>query len=448
MSINTRKSNVILIVDDSPIHLKVLSENLVAAGYEVAVAANGKDALQQAIYEPPDLILLDIQMPEMNGFETCQQLKAHPKTQTIPIIFMTAITDTDSKIRGLKAGAVDYLTKPFQQEEVLARINIHLQIKELTQSLLQKNLSLSQLNQKFQHLVVEKDIRLKEVQFELLKAYKLSSLGQMMAGITHEINNPLGFVIGNINQVQEFLQDVLTHLQLYQKYYPDPVAEIQDHAEEIDIEFLMADLPEMIASIKQGSLLIREISNSMRIFSRIDSSTQVLFNLHEGIDSTLLILKHRLKGNEKHPEIRVVKNYGNLPEILCFPGQMNQVFMNILANAIDAIEESNRGKTYTEILANPNQITISTELTPDQTQVLIRISDNGIGMSEEVCSQLFNPFFTTKPVGKGTGLGLSISYQIVVEKHQGKLECYSKIGQGSEFAMTIPLKLSENIDLN
>ena len=439
MSINTLNSKVILIVDDSPIHLRILSESLVAAGYEVAVAENGENALQQAIYHPPDLILLDIQMPGMDGFETCQQLKAHPTTQTIPIIFMTALADTASKIRGLKAGAVDYLTKPLQKEEVLARLKIHLQIKDLTQSLLEKNLLLAQLNQKLKHLVLEKDVQLKEAKVQLMQAYKLSSMGQMMAGITHEINNPLGFVIGNINQVEEFLGDVLTHLQLYQQFYPDPVAEIQEHAEEIDIEFLMADLPEMIASIKQGSMLIREISTSMRIFSRIDGSTPVLFNLHEGIDSTLLILKTRLKANANQPEIRVIKNYGKLPEIVCFPGQMNQVFMNIIANAIDAIEESNQGKTYTEILANPNQITISTELTPDQTQVLIRIADNGIGMSEEVCSQLFNPFFTTKPVGKGTGLGLSISYQIVVEKHRGKIECYSITGQGTEFVITIPI---------
>ncbi|MEB3281640.1 MAG: response regulator [Lyngbya sp.] len=439
MSINTLNSKVILIVDDSPIHLRILSESLVAAGYEVAVAENGENALQQAIYHPPDLILLDIQMPGMDGFETCQQLKAHPTTQTIPIIFMTALADTASKIRGLKAGAVDYLTKPLQKEEVLARLKIHLQIKDLTQSLLEKNLLLAQLNQKLKHLVLEKDVQLKEAKVQLMQAYKLSSMGQMMAGITHEINNPLGFVIGNINQVEEFLGDVLTHLQLYQQFYPDPVAEIQEHAEEIDIEFLMADLPEMIASIKQGSMLIREISTSMRIFSRIDGSTPVLFNLHEGIDSTLLILKTRLKANANQPEIRVIKNYGKLPEIVCFPGQMNQVFMNIIANAIDAIEESNQGKTYTEILANPNQITISTELTPDQTQVLIRIADNGIGMSEEVCSQLFNPFFTTKPVGKGTGLGLSISYQIVVEKHRGKIECYSRTGQGTEFVITIPI---------
>jgi signal transduction histidine kinase len=432
MSINTPNTNVILIVDDSPIYLKVLSESLLNAGYEVAVAMNGETALKQALYNPPDLILLDIQMPGMDGFKTCQQLKAHPSTQAIPIIFMTALADTSNKIKGLKAGAVDYLTKPFQQEEVLARIKVHLQIKDLTQSLLEKNVLLDQLNHQLKHLVFEKDIQLQE-------ADKLSSIGEMMAGITHEINNPLSFVIGNANQVEEFLQDVLTHLQLYQKFYPNPTLPIQNHAEEIDIDFLMADLPEMIASIKQGAMLIREISTSMRIFSKVDSQTQVLFNIHDGLNSTLLILNNRLKANEHHPEIQVIKNYGKIPEIECFPGKLNQVFMNIIANAIDALEESNQGKTYTEMIASPNQITISTELTPDQTQVLIRIADNGIGIPEEIRSKLFDPFFTTKSVGKGTGLGLSISYKIVVDKHQGKLECYSRNGQGTEFVIAIPV---------
>lgn len=441
---NTRNTNLILIVDDSPIHLKVLSESLIEAGYEVAVALNGETAFQQALDDPPDLILLDIQMPRMDGFKTCQQLKDHPSTERIPIIFMTALSDISSKIKGLKMGAVDYLTKPFQQEEVLARIGVHIQIKNLTQSLLEKNLLLDQLNQKLKHLILEKDDQLKQVQVKLIQADKLSSMGQMIAGITHEINNPLGFVIGNVNQVDEFLQDLLTHLELYQKFYPNPVPEIEYHAEEIDINFLMADLPEMIASIKQGAILIREISTSIRIFSRIDGPTKVLFNIHDGIDSTLLILKHRLQPNAAHPEIKIKKQYGILPQIEGFPGQLNQVFMNLIANAIDAVEESNQGKTYKEIMAHPNLITISTELTPDQTQVLIRITDNGVGMSEEVCSQLFDPFFTTKPVGKGTGLGLSISYQIVVEKHGGTIECHSQPRKGTEFIIKIPIDSTQD----
>ncbi|MCG5057209.1 MAG: hybrid sensor histidine kinase/response regulator [Limnoraphis sp. WC205] len=441
---NTRNTNLILIVDDSPIHLKVLSESLIEAGYEVAVALNGETAFQQALDDPPDLILLDIQMPRMDGFKTCQKLKDHPSTQRIPIIFMTALSDISSKIKGLKMGAVDYLTKPFQQEEVLARIGVHLQIKKLTQSLLEKNLLLDQLNQKLKHLILEKDDQLQQVQVKLIQADKLSSMGQMLAGITHEINNPLGFVIGNVNQVDEFLQDLLTHLELYQKFYPNPVPEIEYHAEEIDINFLMADLPEMIASIKQGAILIREISTSIRIVSRIDGPTKVLFNIHDGIDSTLLILKHRLQPNADHPEIKIKKQYGILPQIEGFPGQLNQVFMNLIANAIDAVEESNQGKTYKEIMDHPNLITISTELTPDQTQVLIRITDNGVGMSEEVCSQLFDPFFTTKPVGKGTGLGLSISYQIVVEKHGGTIECHSQPRKGTEFIIKIPIDSTQN----
>lgn len=436
---NTRNNNVILIVDDSPIHLKVLSENLVDAGYEIVVAMNGEMALKQALEHHPDLILLDIQMPGIDGFKTCQQLKEHPVTETIPIIFMTALSDIPSKIKGLKMGAVDYLTKPLQQEEVLVRIKIHLKIKNLTQSLGEKNLLLDKLNQQLTQLVQEKDNQLKEVQMKLFHADKLSSMGQMMAGIIHEINNPLGFVIGNVNQVDEFIQDLITHLSLYQKFYPNPVQDIQDHAEDVDIKFLMADIPEMITSIKQGSILVRELSNSMRIFSRTDDFNQTLCNIHEGIEQTLLILKYRLKPNGKHPEIKINKQYETIPYIQGFPGQLNQVFMNLIANAIDALEESNQGKTYKEIMENPNIITISTQISPDQNHVLIRIADNGVGMSEEVCSQLFNPFFTTKPMGKGTGLGLSISHQIIVEKHEGEIQCNSQLGQGTEFIITLPI---------
>ena len=439
MSANLPNSNLILIVDDSSIHLKILSESLAESGYKVAVAASGEQALEEAVNRPPDLILLDIQMPGIDGYKTCQKLKAHPKTKGIPVIFMTALTDTESKIKGLKMGAVDYLTKPFQKEEVLARIGVHIQIKNLTQSLLEKNLLLCGLNRQLEHWVSEKDTQLKKAEIQLIQAEKLSSVGQMMAGITHEINNPLGFVIGGVNQAEEFLQYLLTHLQLYQNFYPEPVPEIRDHGEAVDVEFLMADFPELIASIKRGVLLIRDISTSMRAFSRLDDEARVLFNIHEGIDSTLLILKHRLKAGKNHPEIRVSKRYGNLPKIPCFPGQLNQVFMNLIANAIDALEESNGGKTYAQIQADPNQITISTELTPDQTWVLIRIADNGPGMSEEVYSRLFHPFFTTKPIGKGTGLGLSISHQIVVEKHRGELECHSQAGRGTEFVIKIPI---------
>lgn len=198
------------------------------------------------------------------------------------------------------------------------------------------------------------------------------------------------------------------------------------------------DLPELIESMKEGTERIAEISKSMRTFSRADTIAKVPFKIHDGIDSTLLILRHRLKADEKRPEIEVVKNYGELPEVDCYPGQLNQVFMNLIANAIDALEESNAGKTFDEIMAAPNQITITTEIDKEKQQTIIRIRDNGKGMSEEVKSQIFEHLFTTKVVGKGTGLGLSISRQIVEEKHGGKITFTSELGTGTELAISLP----------
>lgn len=234
--------------------------------------------------------------------------------------------------------------------------------------------------------------------------------------------------------------DLLKLIDLYQKTYPDSTAEIQDELEAIDLDYLREDLPKLLESMKLGVDRIRNISNSLRTFSRADKDYKVPFDIHEGLDSTLLILKHRLKASEQRPEIEVIKEYGNVPEVACFPGQLNQVFMNILANAIDALEDANTGRSFADIQSNPNQITIRTELAPDQQSVVIRLKDNGAGMDEEVKQKIFDHLFTTKGVGKGTGLGLAIAHQIVVEKHNGSLQVNSTPGQGSEFIIILPIK--------
>ncbi len=227
-------------------------------------------------------------------------------------------------------------------------------------------------------------------------------------------------------------------LQLYQQEFEHNSQTIQQKIEEIELDYLLTDLPELIESMKEGTNRIAQISKSMRTFSRADTIAKVPFNIHDGIDSTILILRHRLKANEVRPEIQVVKNYGNLPEINCYPGQLNQVFMNLIANAIDAMDESNAGKTFQEIKSVPNQIRITTEIDNSKQEVIIRIGDNGMGMSEEVKHKIFGHLFTTKRVGKGTGLGLSISRQIVVEKHGGEITCTSELGTGTEFAISLP----------
>ncbi|MEG4270813.1 MULTISPECIES: AAA family ATPase [unclassified Microcoleus] len=276
---------------------------------------------------------------------------------------------------------------------------------------------------------------LQETQLQMIQSEKMSALGNLVAGVAHEINNPVGFISGNLHETQQTVQDLVEHLNLYRSRAPE--TDIADHAEDIDLDYIIEDLPKMIDSMKLGCDRIKGISTSLRTFSRADTDYPVAYNIHDGIDSTLMILKHRLKANESRPEIAVIKDYGDLPQLECYPGQLNQVFMNLLANAIDALDESNQGMSYQNIA---NQITIKTELYADIKQAIIRIKDNGVGMTEAVRVKIFDELFTTKEVGKGTGLGLAIARQIVVEKHGGTIEVNSVLGEGTEFTILLPMK--------
>lgn len=279
---------------------------------------------------------------------------------------------------------------------------------------------------------------LQQTQAQLVQTEKISSLGQLVAGVAHEVNNPVGFIAGNLSIANQYIEDLLELLSLYQENLPSPPEEIETFQEDIDFDYILEDLPKMITSMELGTDRIRDIMQSLRNFSRTDSADKKPVDVHEGIETTLMILQHRFKANSERPKIELVKKYEELPPVKCYSGQLNQAFMNLLANAIDALDESNEGKTYAEIEKNPNVITIRTSA--DEDKVTIRIADNGPGMPEEVRSKLFNAFFTTKPEGKGTGLGLSISYQIVTETHGGDLYCLSSPGNGAEFVIELPLE--------
>lgn len=327
----------------------------------------------------------------------------------------TALTDTKK------------LTEELRQQQV--QLRSALQIKE----------NLAEIAEAQATKLKQTLSELQQTQTQLIQTEKMSSLGQLVAGIAHEINNPVNFIYGNLEHAHEYTQDLLELLKLYRRLYPEPGLAIEEHIETIDLDFLVEDLPKLLSSMKVGADRIRQIVLSLRNFSRLDEAEMKAVDIHEGIDSTLLILQNRLKAKAENPAIEVVKQYGQLPLVECFVGQLNQVFMNLLSNAIDALHSYDNQRSLMEIHRNPSKITITTEAR-GAGHVAICIADNGPGMTEAIRARLFDPFFTTKPVGKGTGLGLSISYQIIAEKHKGTLRCVSEPGLGAEFWIEIPLR--------
>jgi len=303
--------------------------------------------------------------------------------------------------------------------------------KQAEEALRQSESELRAKNQQLQQTLHQ----LKQTQAQLIQNEKMSSLGQMVAGIAHEINNPISFIYGNVAYARQYASDLLDLVQLYSKHYPEPVPEIKHELEALDLDFVGADFPKLLASMKEGANRIRGIVLSLRNFSRLDEAERKMVDIHEGIDSTLLLLQHRLKKHSSDCEIQLKKEYGLLPLVECYPSQLNQVFMNLLSNAIDALETH----------PCPRFIAIRTEVKHEggaihPSHVVIRIADNGSGIPEDVKQRIFDPFFTTKPIGIGTGLGLSISYSIIVEKHEGQLTCISTPGEGTEFVIKLPIQ--------
>ncbi len=586
-------NSYILIVDDIPNNVQLLSSLLIQSGYSVRSAMSGQKTLKMARENPPDLILLDIMMPGMSGYEVCQQLKAIEQTKDIPIIFLSALDAPFDKVKAFEIGGVDYITKPFEISEAIARVKTHLALRQIQKQLSEQNTLLQQeihdrtiaqaaleaseakqralldaipdlilriagdgtildyrcpqmkkkeqLDRRFadrcdleierfpvtdlsllddtilhktveavlsedlavwmmyhveqaietgeslngeyvqqiegnwhqyesrfvasqtnEVLAIVRDISarkhieaellksqallrsqtqqlqqalnaLKQTQIQLVQREKMAGLGQLVAGLAHEINNPIGFIYSNIAPAKEYIQQLLELIEAYQAEYLNPTTHIQEILQDLDLEFLVEDLNHLLSSMESGADRICKLVRSLRNFSRHDEAEIKSVDIHAGLDSALVMLKHRLQAYQ----IQVIKCYGDLPLITCYPSQLNQVFMHVLNNAIDAVIDC----TEPHIIEIDTIFVYCSSLASKtiDPQAIIRIRDNGCGLSPDIREKVFNPFFTTKPVGTAMGLGLAIAHQIVVEQHGGQLTCFSLPDRGAEFFIQLPV---------
>ena len=409
-----------MVVDDRPVNLDLLENMLSDDGYEIRPFLKGKMALNSALVDPPDLILLDIMMPEMDGYEVCQELKRIETTRDIPVIFVSAKSVTFDKVKAFNCGGVDYITKPFQLEEVLARVRTHLTLRRV-------QLEIEDKNRELQYTLKE----LKSTQSHLIQSEKMASIGVLAAGIAHELNNPINFVSISTKGLKKKLKPVIELLQQFDRgsVTKDDLETINQLIATIDVSPRLQAINELTTNIETGSDRAVEIVSGLRSFSRLDSSKKEKIDIHKTLESALIILQ-----NQFRHRITIQREYGDIPQVLGFPGKLVQVFMNIFKNAIDAIDSRNEE-------SNRKTITIRTTIrkTENGPYINIDIADTGPGISDEIKGQLFDPFYTTKEVGKGIGLGLSIALGIV-ESHQGKIELTSKKGEGSTFSVLLPIQ--------
>ena len=404
----------ILVVDHSVENLQGLAATLTEARYQVLTATDGEQALKIFDDRSPALVLLDVQMPGMDGFEVCRRIKSHVTHPSVPVILLSDLDDSATRLEGFKAGAVDFIGKPFVMQEVLSRIAVRLALWQSRRELQQQLEQTRTLNR-----------QLIDAQFQLLQSEKLASIGQLAAGVAHELNNPIGFVHSNLGTLDGYLHDLMEIIGAYAEIAASPGVTAQQRQamtrllEERDYAYLKGDIFNLVTESKDGLDRVRKIVANLKSFSRVGEQEWQDADLHQGIESTLSIVWNELKY-----KCKVVKDFGDIPPVFCLISQINQVILNLLVNASHAIERD-------------GTITIRTRR-HDEATVSLEIIDTGCGIAPELLGRIFEPFFTTKPVGKGTGLGLSLSYGIV-QRHKGRIEVDSQPGVGSTFRLLLPI---------
>ncbi|MEA5549838.1 response regulator [Anabaena cylindrica UHCC 0172] len=412
----------ILIVDDKLENIRFLSDFLSKENYQIRKAINGQAALMAVNSLLPDLILLDINMPGMGGYEVCKYLKNDPKTSSTPVIFLSAGNEVDDKVRAFEVGGIDYITKPFHLEEVLARVKTQLKLQNLQKDLISNNEKLKNMF-----------LSLEDAQSELIQKENLINAGRIAAGISHEINNPLSFILCNINPASEYSEQLISLINLYQKAFPDVTPQIKDLMAEIELDFMLPDFTRILHSIRTGAERIRSVIQALHIFYSLDKSGIKMFDIHENIDDNIFALDYQFTLKDGLP-ISVIKDYADISPFTGYVKLFNQAIINLLQNAIDALEakiDLNIDGSF--------QPTIWIHTYTTENKIIISIKDNGIGVSAENRSNLFQPFFTTKLVGKKYGLGLFTTYQIINDLHKGNLIYHNCPEGGSEFVIELPI---------
>ncbi|MCH8343999.1 MAG: response regulator [Planctomycetes bacterium] len=422
----------VLVVDDSLVCRKTIERYLRGDEFNVHTASSGTEALSVVESKHPDVILLDVQMPQVDGFEVCRALKADPATRDIPVIFVTGEEATKQKIRGFEAGGADYINKSSDESEVIARVRAHARIGHLQDELRRSRDELAaQLAKTQEHMQKERELakQVEDQRLQLLQAEKMASIGQLAAGVAHEINNPIGFISSNLNSLQKYARDIERVLRAYDELrcecdHSNPgvatkADEVKRILEEVEIDYVLSDLADLINESIEGAHRVRQIVGDLRDFSHLDSPDLAEEDINQLIDKTINVAWNELKYKTE-----VVREYGKIPAISCYGGKLGQVFLNLLVNAAQAIEK--RG-------------TITVRTGQDHQHIWIEIADTGCGIPAQQLNRIFDPFFTTKEVGKGTGLGLHLAYTIV-EAHGGRISAASTVGKGTTFRIQLPLE--------